>query len=500
MATVDKLTLELDADGVEKFIRSMNDAESKLKSIQDSFIKTAKEKGLMDDKLEKTNKKKDKKRKKNDKNKNSAVDKFNKNLKKGAKTLDTMLKTLLAISAISFGLSGLMSKSELAAKTGTDLANQARNINASPKDLEAINTALRMGGVGEGALNDLINKLSDNQSRYKAGLGSNPEIQQLIAALNGYDRSGKKIDAVNTDPVNTIKSIAIMLQSNDEYTRKSMIGMLGLDGDVGNFLSNKRVFDFLNVGQRSAIQTEDRADGAQRRNAAIVGADKALENQWTVLGESFTPIRIKLTQLATKILEEVNKMTPQIEESMPALSKIADIILEWTKIILEKLKGLGVVSDNENADTSKTKFLNEYLSKNKSLKPGEIDVIKNRDADIQDIDAENGELMLSKGRKYKKGGGSMFPSYLENYFDYVISEYQKNGANPQLEQPQTGQQLMQQNYSNQSMSSNQVISIQEMIINTSSSNISDIVNDGMSNSKLIVGNPASMYPHLSNTR
>lgn len=510
MATVDKLTLELEADGINAFIKAMDDAKSGLQKVRENIQKTAKENGLMDKELDKSSKKKKVKDKKADKEKNKSTKSFNKNLQDGTKSLDKMLKTLLAISGISFGISGLMSKSEQSAKVGADLANQARNTNVRTEDIETAQTALQAASINKNALDDLIAKLADNQNSMMAGQGGNAEIQNLIAILNGFDRSGNKVNSINTDPIQTIKDIATLFQSNDDTTKRGIISQAqnaGLSSDVINFLTNPKFFKYWEDSSRLAIQNKDRTDRAQNNNAAITLSQKNLDNQWNQLGENFTPVLVKLNNIGADILKEVNKMQPLFDKALPALSKIADVILKYVSDALKKLSEFGLVEINETPKTSGNDNVDNFF-KSSGLSIDLMDKVSDLDKKIDYIN--NDTAYLTDGSSYKKGSYPWgMSSYEINYLDYAIDQEKKGGYIPQNgssfyeNKIPSNQQLMQQPYSSQyatTNNSNGNIHINELIIQATPEQAGQLVHGYQSFADLIKGSPVTLFNHLGNTK
>ncbi|XKM12658.1 hypothetical protein RCS94_06425 [Orbaceae bacterium ac157xtp] len=501
MTTVDKFALELEAKGINNFVKAMDEAEAGLKKVRENMAKIAKENGFLDKELDRTSKKKRVKEKKVEDKKNKSAKTFNKSIDEGTKSLNKMLKTLMAISGMSIGINGLVTKSEQSAKNGTDLANQARNTTVKTEDIETAQTALRMAGLDENTLDNFISKLSDNQNNFLAYGAGISEIQQLISVLNGWDKSGKQIDYLNTDPINTIKSIATMLQSNNETDKRGLISQAkqaGLSEEIINFLTNPNFFKFWNDSSKLAIKNKQKTDLDQKNNAAIIASQKRVENEWNDLGEKFTPVTIALNNLAEKILREVNKMTPLFEEAMPALSGMIDSMLEWFKGILEKLKKYGLANDDNSQELTENEDINNFFREtgiSKSLMSKIIEL----DKKVEYIDKGTGRAYLTDGTSYTKNSKPFGMRQHEiDYLDYLIENHQ----NEKLNRPYIfdSEQLMQQSFSPQLNASSYVIHLQEMHVNTDANNINDIINDGFKQSKMIVGNPATLFNHINNTR
>lgn len=306
MATIDKLALELDIEGALKFIKSLDDVDEKVKETRKIVAELTRGKDELNNSLSKNPKAKGGKKK----GKKEPVSEFDKVIGNATSSLGKLVAGFSVAGLALKTVSAVFEQSAKAAQIGTSLSNQTRNTSIKTEEVETVQTTLKMMSLNEGALDGLLSDLSDNQNKFRAYGGGNDKIQNLIAMLNGFDKSGNKLSSGDTNPIQSLNAIAKMLQSNDETTKNGLVSQMmtmGISSDAIKALTNPNYFKFSNEAGKYAIQNADLVKKAEDNKAADVLAKKYKENEELKLFSKGASWGRLLNNLEGGLYESLNK-------------------------------------------------------------------------------------------------------------------------------------------------------------------------------------------------
>lgn len=441
MATIDKLALKLDIEGGLAFIKSLDDVDEKVKETRKIVAELTRGKDDLNKSLSKNPKAKGGKKK----GKKEPVSEFDKVVGNATSSLGKFVAGFSVAGLALKAVSAVFEQSAKAAQIGTSLSNQTRNTSIKTEEVETVQTTLKMMSLNEGALDGLLSDLSDNQNKFRAYGGGNDKIQNLIAMLNGFDKSGNKLSSGDTNPIQSLNAIAKMLQSNDETTKNGLVSQMmamGISSDAVKALTNPNYFKFSKSAGALAIQTADLTKKAEDNKAADELAKKYKEN-----------------------------------EELKLFSRGSNVGRSFDEVTAKTYKGINSFIDSVDAVGNKN-YIIDSITKYQKTEISEFDKT------IKNIDKKNKVITFNDGSSYSGG-----------FFDKLTTRDFINDHIQELLNPSVSYQQME----NQSASQKQNININEINIQTSASHIDTINSEAINQAKIITGDPSNMVNYIGNT-
>ncbi|RKS84668.1 hypothetical protein DES39_1880 [Orbus hercynius] len=515
--TIEEMKLELKAQGVDKFIQSLEESQLALKGVSENINKVLKDAGVLDKKIGKTEKiRADKTKKINDKDIKQKKDALKEN-KANFNELTKIFKIMGAISGLSFGMKGIKDGANKSANDITSLANQARTGTASAKDIEAVHQALKLGNQNAGTLDGLINKLSLNQSGYKANGNIDPDILSMITNLNAFSGSNKQVDYLDTSPIKTLREISAVLTSiKDDNRRLQVADRMGLDGAQYSALSDKNFNSNLNTGEKQAISTLAQVERSRKSKVELEKSEKELDNAINIVGEKWTGASVKLNKIYTNLATNSATLAPMVEDALDLVNVLVTGVS----------KGVDTLFGKDGLYTTQKKEALEYLN-NIEKKQGKAEgqkgeILKRLDDNIESIDRENGVIKFKNNEGSFNGGIIDWLKYSPYIFDHLNSLL-KTDSDTGLKNKTSGligvdnnkfsnynelsaPNPLQSSINSVANNSNAVVNNYEIVVNSDASTFSALMADieslkssvDMQRSSFNKINASGVFPHLSN--
>ncbi|WP_392558731.1 hypothetical protein [Orbus mooreae] len=515
--TIDEMKLELKAEGVSQFIKSLEESQTALKGVSENINKVLKDAGVLDKKIGKTEKiRADKTKKISDKEIKQKKDALKEN-KANFNELTRIFKIMGAISGLSFGMKGIKDGANKSANDVTSLANQARTSTASAKDIEAVHQALKLGNQNAGTLDGLVNKLSLNQSGYKTNGALDPDILNMITNLNARSGSNKQVDYLDTAPLKTLRDISEVLNGiKDDFKRKQVAFYMGLNDAEYSALSDNNFNSNLNTGEKQAISTLAQVERSRKNKIELETSEKELDNAINLAGEKWTGASVKLNKIYTNLATNSAILAPMVEDALDLVNVLVTGVSKGVDLLFGK-DGLYTTQKKAGLD-----YLNNVEEKQDKAEGQKGEVLKRLDDNIESIDRENGVIKFKNNEGSFNGGILDWLKYSPYIFDHLNSlletdsdtgiknktsgligvDSNKLSNYNELSAPNP----LQSAINNTANNSNSVVNNYEILVNSDASTFGALMADieslkssvDMQRSSFNKINASNVFPHLSN--
>lgn len=506
MTAIDKLTLELDIEGANQYIRELEASDDALKKTSKNIADFENKQKKSTSKIDKSEKKSDKLKKKIFNDSQKRHKKELKNYKEQFGALTKLVGAMAAFTGIGFTLSGIQNASNKATSEVTSLGNETKNMALSPKDLDGIRQALKLSGQNANDLDNLLNLLSDHVGSLAIGRGGNNEILNLLGYMNGSDLSGNPINQFNMDIKTILNQMSKMLQSNSKEWRTGLsfdFSKMGLTKEASNFLSNEKYDQYMKQGEAQSIINEGLVEQARKQKSQIETATKELENAQTEAGLKWTRANVKLTKIYTDLAKDSATLAPVVEDALDLMSVL----------IKGFSQGVGLIVGEDGIYTkskkSAHKFLDDTSVKQYKAESQKEEVFKKYDNEIEYIDRDRGIIYFKNDKGTFDGGlldKAIYSPYIYNYLKDKLEN--KQTITPQetsnLYNPETMKELsdktLPSSVGNTSTTNNNPtnITINEMNVNTNENNAQAIVQNSVQDAGIVKMSGSSAMAFMYN--